>query len=174
MVRISLFGQIWDLKGKNEMDEYLKPHRDLESERQLKEIIRKIQALMHEPKNHSVIEHLLKEAAQFVKAPDRTIDLAVIEEYASWTDLDGLAGELTMEVPVLSAVSKEDFISIIQLIREVIETEQTPNDVSLNYFMDFYREFLSIHFPDIADSLFDEIFEDTSLDRLVDMAFSQT
>lgn len=156
------------------MDEYLKPHRDLESERQLKAIIREIQSLMYEPKNNSVVEHLLKEAAKFVKAPDRVIDLAVIEEYESWTDLDGLAGELTMEVPVLTAVSKEDFISIIQLIREVIETEQTPNDVPLNYFMDFYREFFSIHFLNKADSLFDEVFEDTSLGQLVDMAFSQS
>lgn len=155
------------------MEDYLKPHRDLESERQLKTIIQKIQSLMYEQKNIAVIENMLKEATEFIKASDRVLDLTVIESYESWTDLDGLVGELTMEVPMLSAVSKEDFVSIVQLVREAIKTEQTPNDVPLDYFMNFYREFFSLNFPNTTDDLFDEIFEDTSLDKLVDMVFPQ-
>lgn len=156
------------------MDDYLKPHRNLESERQLKTIIQKIQSLMYDPKNDSVVEDMLKEATKFIKVPDRVLDLATIEDYESWTDLDGLVGGLTREVPRLSAVSKKDFISIIQLVREAIETEQTSNDIPLDYFMDFYREFFSLNFPYIADDLFDAVFEDTSLDKLVDMAFPQS
>mgnify|MGYP007123092889 CR=1 FL=1 len=155
------------------MEDYLKPHRDLESKRQLKTIIQKIQSLMYEQKNIAVIENMLKEATEFIKASDRVLDLTVIESYESWTDLDGLVGELTMEVPMLSAVSKEDFVSIVQLVREAIKTEQTPNDVPLDYFMNFYREFFSLNFPNTTDDLFDEIFEDTSLDKLVDMVFPQ-
>lgn len=50
---------------------------------------------MYEPQNNSVVENMLKEAAKYIKAPDRVLDLAVIEGYESWTDLDGFVGELT-------------------------------------------------------------------------------
>lgn len=124
------------------MKDYLKPHRNLDAEKQLKTIIQQIQSLMDEPENNSTVENLLKEATKFIKAPDRILDLTVIEHYESWTDLDGLVGELTMEVPILSAVSKEDFVSIVQEIREVIESGQVRDNVPLNYYMDFYRVFL--------------------------------
>ena len=155
------------------MEDYLKPHRNLEAERQLKTIIQKIQSLIYKPENNAAIRDMLREASKFVKASDRVLDLEVIESYESWTDLDGLVGELTMEVPTLSFVSKENFISVIQLVREVIDTECTPNDLPLDYFMNYYREFFSLNFSDIGDDLFDELFEDTSIDKLVDMAFPQ-
>lgn len=155
------------------MKDCLKPHRDLDAEKRLKSIIEEIESLMCDPKNNSTIENKLKEAAQFIKAPDRVLDLTVIENYYGWTDLDGLVGELTMEVPVLSDVSKEDFLSIVQQIREVIKSGQAPDDMRLDYWMDFYREFFEVNFANIddADDLFDEIFEDTSLEELVNIAF---
>lgn len=155
------------------MEEYLKPHRDLEAERQLKTLIQEIESLMNDPGNNAAIENMLNEAARFVNAPDRILDLTVIEGYESWTDLDGLVGELTMKVLRLPAVTKESFVSIIQFIREVLKTEETPDHVPLDYFMNFYREFFLLHFPDIADELFDKIFEDASLEELMDMAFPQ-
>ncbi len=158
------------------MKDHLKPRRNLEAEKQLKSIIREIQSLMCNPKNNSVIEDKLKEAAQFIKASNRVLDLTVIEHYEEWTDLDGLVGELTMEVPVMSTISKEDFLSIVQQIREVIESGQAPDNMRLDYWMDFYREFFEVNFSNIdnVDDLFDAIFEDTSLDELVDIAFPHT
>ena len=155
------------------MKDYLKPHRDLDAEKRLKSIIEEIESLMGDPKNDSTIENKLKEAAQFIKAPDRVLDLTVIEQYTAWTDLDGLVGELTMEVPVLSSISKEDFLSIVQQMREVIKSEQAPDNMQWDYWMDFYREFFEVNFANIddAEDLFDEIFEDTSLDELVNIAF---
>ncbi|MCI9560673.1 MAG: hypothetical protein HFG52_15990 [Lachnospiraceae bacterium] len=153
------------------MDDYLKPHRNLETERQLKTIIQKIQSLIHKPENDTAIRDMLREASKFVNAPNRVLDLEAIESYEGWTDLDGFVGELTMEVPTLFFVSKENFISVIQLVREVIDTEHTPNDLPLDYFMNFYREFFLLNFPDIGDDLFDELFENTPVDKLVDMAF---
>lgn len=156
------------------MKDCLKPHKNLETETQLKTIIQKIQNLMYEPKNNSTIENMLKEASKFIKAPERVLDLNVIEHYESWTDLDGLVGELTMEVPVLKEVSKEDFLSIVQWIREAMENGQETDEISIEYWMNFYREFFSLNFPDIEDDeLFDEIFEDTSLDELVAIAFPE-
>lgn len=154
------------------MKDYLKPHRNLAAEAQLKTSIQQIQSLMGEPENNSTVENILKEATKFIKAPNRILDLTVIEHYESWTDLDSLVGELTMEVPMLPAVSKEDFVSIVQEIREVIESGQVRDNVPLNYYMDFYRAFFALNFPNVAeDGIFDEIFEDTSLDKLVDLHF---
>lgn len=155
------------------MKDRLKPHRDLEAEKRLKSIIEEIQSLMCDPKNNSAIEDKLKEATQFIKAPNRVLDLTVIEHYNGWTDLDGLVGELTMEVPVLSTVSKEDFLSIVQQIREVIKSGQVPDNLRLDYWMDFYRAFFEVNFSNIdnVEDLFDEIFEDTSLNELVNIAF---
>lgn len=154
------------------MKDCLKPHRNLEAEKQLKVIIKQIESLMGEPKNNPTIENMLKEAAKFIKATNRVLDFSVIENYESWTDLDGLVCELTMEVPKLPAVSEEDFISIVQCIREVVESGQMPDDMPLDCWRDFYINFFALNLPNVeADDLFDEIFEDTSLDELVDIAF---
>ena len=154
------------------MKDCLKPHRNLEAEKQLKEIILQIQSLMNKSENTPIIEKMLKEAAKFIKASDRILDLTVIEDYESWTDLDGLVCGLTMEIPQLPTVSKEDFISIVQYIREVIESRETPDNMPLDCWRDFYIVFFTLNFPNVdSDDLFEEMFEDTSIDTLVDMVF---
>lgn len=157
------------------MKDCLKPHRNLEAEEQLKILIQKIQSLMDDPKNYSVIEQMLQQASVFIKAPDRVLDLIVIEQYDEWTDLDGLVGELTMEVPVLQDISKEDFLSIVQWIRTVIKSGKEPENMRLDYMTDFYRNFFILNFPQIKDidDLFDKLFEDVSLDELINLAFSR-
>ncbi len=153
------------------MKESLKPHRDIYAEAQLKEIIGEIQALLHESKGDAVDE-LLKKAAQFIKSPDRVLDLEVIEHYEGWTDLDGLAGELTMEVPRLENISKEDFTEIVLWIRKAVENEQEMGDIRPDFLMDFYREFFALHFPDAGDGeLLDEIFDGAPLEKLLGIAF---
>ena len=77
-----------------------------------------------------------------------------------------------MEIPQLPTVSKEDFISIVQYIREVIESRETPDNMPLDCWRDFYIVFFTLNFPNVdSDDLFEEMFEDTSIDTLVDMVF---
>ncbi len=44
------------------MKNHLQPHRNLESERQLKAIIQQIEALMYEPENKHEVEKLLRKS----------------------------------------------------------------------------------------------------------------
>ncbi len=154
------------------MKDCFKPHRNMEAETQLKTMIQKIESLMYESQNDAIIENLLKEASKLVKAPDRVLDLTVIEHYGGWTDLDGLVGELTMEVPKLDGISKEDFLSIVRWIRAVIKNEQKMDPIRLDYWMDFYSTFFELNFPNRKEvDLFNKIFEETPLDELVNIAF---
>ncbi len=66
------------------MDGHLVPHRDLEAERQLKTMIQKIQSHMYEPENNTIIRSMLEEAAKFVKASDRVLDLEEKTLYQSY------------------------------------------------------------------------------------------
>lgn len=153
-----------------EIRDDLKPHRNQEAEKQLKLIIQDIEALMCEPENETIIESKLKEAAEFVKSPDRVLDLTVIENYESWTDLDGLVGELTMEAPKRIDISEKDFIALVQWIRENVVNG--TDDIDLQYYFDFYKAFFELNFPDKKEiNLFEEIFEDTPVDKLIDFAF---
>lgn len=152
------------------MRDCLRPHRNLAAETQLKIMIQKIQSLMYQPENHSTVEKMLEDASKLVKAPNRVLDLEVIENYEDWTDLDGLVGELTMEVPVVADISKEDLQEIVQEMRGVIESGQAPEPMSLDYWMNFYREFFALNFPGVEDELYDAVFEDIELDEVVEMA----
>lgn len=154
------------------MRDCLRPHRNLAAETQLKTMIQRIQSLMYQPENHSTVEKMLEDASKLVKAPNRVLDLEMIEHYESWTDLDGLVGELTMEVPVLSDICREDLQEIVQEMRGVIESGQAPDPISLDYWMDFYREFFALNFPSAEDELYEAVFEDIELDEVVEMALS--
>ena len=96
------------------MKNHLQPHRNLESERQLKAIIQQIEALMYEPENKHEVEKLLRKATKFIKAKDMSLDLDVIRHYDGWTDLDTLVTELTMELPA-SQLSREDLADIVEM-----------------------------------------------------------
>lgn len=152
------------------MRDCLRPHRNLAAETRLKTMIQRIQSLMYQPENHSTVEKVLEDASKLVKAPNRVLDLEVIEHYESWTDLDGLVGELTMEVPVLTDISREDLQEIVQEMRTVIKSGQAPEPISLDYWMDFYREFFALNFPGVEDELYDAVFEDIGLNEVVEMA----
>lgn len=154
------------------MKDYLKPHRNLDAERQLKAIILQIESLMNKSENTPTIEEMLEEAAKLVKSSDRILDLTVIEDYESWTDLDGLVCELTMEIPKLPTVSREDFVAIAQYIRRIIESGATPDNMPLDCWKEFYIGLFALNFPNVdADDLFEKMFEDISIDALVDMVF---
>lgn len=98
------------------MKDHLKPYRNLEAEKQLKAIIQQIEVLMDNPQNTYIIENLLKESVKFIKGPDKVLDLTVIENYESWTNIDDLVRELTTEIPVLSLTREE----LADLVEEII------------------------------------------------------
>lgn len=157
--------------------EDLIPHRDKEAEKQLKALIKKIEKLMDKPKNQATVEELLKKAAEYVKVPDRVLDLTVIEQYYSWTDLDGLVGELTVEVPKLSDISKEDFVALAQYISDVLaQTSKTRKITDFEYLEDYYTRFFELNYPEIKDfDIFEQIvgayLDKTPLEEVVNKVY---
>lgn len=157
--------------------EDLIPHRDKEAEKQLKALIEKIEKLMDKPKNQATVEELLKKAAEYVKVPDRVLDLTVIEQYYSWTDLDGLVGELTVKVPKLSDITKEDFAALVQYISDVLaQTSKTRKITDFEYMEDYYTRFFELNYPEIKDfDIFEQIvgayLDKTPLEEVVNKVY---
>lgn len=61
----------------------------------------------------------------------------------------------------------------MQYIQETIATEQFPDTIRADYWLDFYREFFALNFPNAEpDELLDEIMEGASPEELVRIAFS--
>ncbi|MFQ7355492.1 MAG: hypothetical protein ACLU8S_16535 [Coprococcus phoceensis] len=104
----------------------LKPHRNLEAEKQLKDIIQQIEVLMYEPKNKHKVENLLKKATKFIKAQNRVLDLDLIKYYYGSTDLDTLVTELTMEQPA-SQMSREELVDIVEMLTTMQDKETGKN-----------------------------------------------
>ncbi|MBO5093655.1 MAG: bacteriocin immunity protein [Lachnospiraceae bacterium] len=104
------------------MKNHLAPHRNLESEKQLKAIIQQIEELMYDPGSKEQVEDLLKEAAGLIKAPDMVLDLDLIKQYDGFTNLDTLVTELTMELPA-AGLSREDLIDIVEMLLTMRDQE---------------------------------------------------
>ena len=147
--------------------------RDKEKDKaELKAIIEKIEELMYDPKNEAQVSELLKKASGYVTAPDRVLDRIVVEQYYSWTSLDGLVDELTVAVSKVPNISREDFAALAQWIADAI-TNKTKDVEELD---NYYHSFFELNFPHIEDiDIFGEIMaaalEGTSLEKVVDLVY---
>lgn len=138
--------------------EDLIPSRDIEAENKLKELILEIENRMADAGNtEELIEEKLKEAGKYIKAKDRVLDLTVIEQYDSWTDLDGLVGELTMQVPTGVQLAEDELSELIEYLRNTLVDAEPDGDMDYKY--NFYRSFFEENFPE-NDEAFDMIFEE--------------
>lgn len=145
--------------------EDLIPSRDIEAENKLKELILEIENRMADAGNTELMEEKLKEAGKYIKAKDRVLDLTVIEQYYSWTDLDGLVGELTMQVPTGVQLSEDELSELIEYLRNTLVNAEPDGDMDYKY--NFYRNFFEENFPE-NDEAFDMIFEeDISVEDIV-------
>lgn len=114
--------------------EDLIPSRDIEAENKLKELILEIENRMADAGNtEELIEEKLKEAGKYIKAKDRVLDLTVIEQYDSWTDLDGLVGELTMQVPTGVQLAEDELSELIEYLRNTLVDAEPDGDMDYKY-----------------------------------------
>lgn len=77
------------------MKEYLRIHRDIDRENTLKVLIEEIEELLDNG-NDELVKEKMEKANTLVTADGRILDEYAVRYYYSWTDLEGLVGELTI------------------------------------------------------------------------------
>lgn len=143
------------------------PVRNIQAEEKLKILIIEIEQMLGNPAMTDSIEEKLEQAKKFITVPGRIIDLDVIEQYYSWTTLDGLVRELTMEIPVNTVLSKDELSELLTYLRENLINGIPDEDTE--YKIQFYTDFFDENYPDyedVFDMLYDEII---SVDDIVNL-----
>lgn len=133
------------------------PMRDIEAENKLKELILEMEDRIDDAGSAEFMEEKLKEAGKYIKAKDRVLNATVIEQYESWTDLDGLVEELTMQVPAGVQLSEGELLELIEYLRKTLVNAEPDGDMEYKY--NFYRNFFEENFPE-NDEAFDMVFEE--------------
>lgn len=122
----------------------LRPKRNLVAERQLKSLILEIEGMLQQGQEQ--IEEKIQQAAAYVVTPGKLLDLEVIREYETWTDLDTLVTDLTMEVPSDVHLTKDEFKKLAFWINEnVINGMEGDKQEYYEYYYDMLFSFM---FPD--------------------------
>ena len=106
------------------MKEYLRIRRDIDRENTLKALIEEIEELF-DAGNDELAEEKMKKANALVTADGRMLDEYAVRYYYSWTDLEGLVGELTINVPKIERIEAQDLEELIVWMRKVIADEET-------------------------------------------------
>lgn len=92
--------------------------------------------------------------------------------YYSWTDLEGLVGELTINVPKIEHIEAQDLEELIIWMRKVIAGEETLEDIDYGYFDDYYREFFLKNLPN-GENAYEAIFEECKVQEVIDIAYQE-
>ena len=153
------------------MKEYLKIHRDRDRENALKVLVEEIEELL-DTSNEELVEKKLAKANILVTADERVLDEYAVREYYSWTDLDGLVGELTVNVPKLEHIDVEDLKELVEWMRKVIAEEETLEDIDYEYFDNYYHEFFLKNFPN-GEEAYEAIFEECSVQEVIEIAYEE-
>ncbi len=153
------------------MKEYLRIQRDIDRENTLKLLIEEIEELL-DTGNDELVEEKIAKANTLVTAYGRSLDGDTVRYYYSWTDLEGLVGELTINVPVIERIEAQDLEELIIWMRKVIAGEETLEDINYGYFDDYYREFFGRNFPNGEDA-YDAIFEEYKVQEVIDIAYQE-
>lgn len=119
------------------MKEYLRIRRDIDRENTLKALIEEIEELF-DAGNDELAEEKMTKANALVTADGRMLDEYAVRYYYSWTDLEGLVGELTMNVPKIERIEAQDLEELIVWMRKVIADEETLEDIDYGYFDNYY------------------------------------
>ena len=143
--------------------EELVPKRDINIEKKIKNIIIEIENVLEDETKKEFIESKIEEANELIISKNRILDLYTIEYYYSWTSLDGLVAELTLNVPDKIKLSLEEMEELLIYIqRNIIDTEviDSRNDeelVDFEYGMNFYHEYFEKNYSlELFGELFDE------------------
>lgn len=153
------------------MKEYLRIQRDIDRENALKILIEEIEELL-DAGNDELVEEKMKKANTLVTADGRILDEYAVRYYYSWTDLEGLVGELTINVPKIEHIEEQDLEELIIWMRKVIAGEEPLEDINYGYFDDYYREFFLKNFPNGEDA-YEAIFEECKVQEVIDIAYQE-
>ena len=114
----------------------------------------------------------MTKANALVTADGRMLDEYAVRYYYSWTDLEGLVGELTMNVPKIERIEAQDLEELIVWMRKVIADEETLEDIDYGYFDNYYREFFLKNFPN-GEEAYEAIFEECKVQEVIDIAYQE-
>ena len=153
------------------MKEYLRVRRDIDRENTLKALIEEIEELF-DAGNDELAEEKMTKANALVTADGRMLDEYAVRYYYSWTDLEGLVGELTMNVPKIERIEAQDLEELIVWMRKVIADEETLEDIDYGYFDNYYREFFLKNFPN-GEEAYEAIFEECKVQEVIDIAYQE-
>lgn len=153
------------------MKEYLRIRRDIDRENTLKALIEEIEELF-DAGNDELAEEKMTKANALVTADGRMLDEYAVRYYYSWTDLEGLVGELTMNVPKIERIEAQDLEELIVWMRKVIADEETLEDIDYGYFDNYYREFFLKNFPN-GEEAYEAIFEECKVQEVIDIAYQE-
>ena len=144
----------------------LRPRRNLEAERQLKSLILEIEGMLQQGQELALIEKKVEQADKYAVTPGRLLDLEVIREYGTWTDLDTLVTDLTMEVPSDIHLTKDEFKKLAFWINENVINGMEGD--RRWYFKYYYDMLFSLVFPDTIEyDIMEQIENDVSIDEIV-------
>lgn len=143
--------------------------RNLENEVLLKAIIEEIEAKTGRV-DESELEELYLKANELV-VPERAVDETLIDQYYSWASLDDLVGELTMEVPKVNDITREELAEVINYMRDIIHDRKQLYEIDFNYFNQFYYRFFEENFAN-GEVAHEMVYEDVPVEKVVEEAFS--
>lgn len=81
----------------------------------------------------------------------RTVNIYAIENYYSWTSLDGFVGNLALQIPQKIELSEEEIIDLILYIQDNLIKSTDVEE----YKFDFYYEYLINNY---SEEIYNEIF----------------
>ena len=153
------------------MKEYLRIQRDIDRENTLKVLIEEIEELL-DAGNAELLEEKMAKANTLVTADGRILDEYAVRYYYSWTDLKGLVGELTINVPKIEHIETQDLEELIIWMRKVIAGEETLEDIDYGYFDNYYRQFFLKNLPN-GEKAYEAIFEECKVQEVIDIAYQE-
>lgn len=153
------------------MKEYLRIQRDIDREKTLKVLIEEIEELL-DTGNDELVKEKIAKANTLVTADGRILDEYAVRYYYSWTDLEGLVGELTINVPKIERIEVQDLEELIIWMRKVIAGEETLEDIDYAYFDNYYRQFFLENLPNGEDA-YEAIFKECKVQEVMDIAYQE-
>lgn len=153
------------------MKEYLRIQRDIDRENTLKVLIEEIEELL-DTGNDELVKEKIAKANTLVTADGRILDEYTVRYYYSWTDLEGLVGELTINVPKIECIEAQDLEELIIWMRKVIAGEETLEDIDYAYFDNYYRQFFLENLPNGEDT-YEAIFKECKVQEVMDIAYQE-
>ena len=93
----------------------------------------------------------IEEINQLLESRKRTVNIYAIENYYSWTSLDGFVGNLALQIPQKIELSEEEIIDLILYIQDNLIKSTDVEE----YKFDFYYEYLINNY---SEEIYNEIF----------------